>query len=382
MNSIENSSFDYDYLIVGCGLSGAVLAERITSTLNKKVLIIDKRDHIGGNCYDYIEPESNIRINKYGAHLFHTKDKIVWDYINKIDEWVRWEHKVVSYVDDKFVSLPVNITTINELCGESLENEEDVREWLNETQVKYDEIKNSEEMAKSRIGTELYDKLVKNYTYKQWNKYPNELDKSILARIPVRDNFDTRYFNDKYQVLPKHGYTHFFEKLLNNPLITVKLNTDYFEYKKQYNLNNIKVIYTGPIDFYFDKIGYEKLEYRSIDFDIKVVKDCNYYQPNSVVNYPGLEYPYTRIVEYKHFLNQKSKDTVIVSEQTNDIGEPYYPVLNEKNMELYKKYKELAEKEKDVLFVGRLANYKYFNMDQAIANALNVFYEQIFMNVD
>ena len=173
------------------------------------MLIIDKRNHIGGNCYDYIDKETNIRVNKYGAHLFHTNDNEVWDYINKFDEWERWEHKVLSFVENKFVSIPVNITTINQLCNQNLENEMDMNKWLLENQVKYDKIENSEEMAKSRIGNELYEKMIKDYTFKQWNKYPNQLDKSVLARIPVRPNFDTRYFNDKYQALPKNGYTHF-----------------------------------------------------------------------------------------------------------------------------------------------------------------------------
>jgi UDP-galactopyranose mutase len=363
-------------LIVGCGFSGAVIAERIANILNKKVTIIEKRDHIGGNCYDYIDNDTGILLNKYGAHLFHTNNKKVWDYINLFDKWVRWEHKVLSYVDNKFVSIPVNITTINDLCQGHLQNEDDVKEWLLNNQVKYDSITNSEEVAKSRIGTILYDKLIKDYTYKQWNKYPHELDKSVLERIPIRPNFDTRYFSDKYQALPHKGYTHFFEQMLNNKNIEIKLNTDYFEYIKENN-NFDLIIFTGPIDSYFPNL--EKLEYRSIDFDIKIIKNMNYYQPNSVVNYPSNEYPYTRIVEYKHFLNQQSNDTIIVSETTNDKGEPYYPVPNKKNLDLYEKYRYLAKEEekKNIYFIGRLANYKYFNMDEAILNSLNFFEDRI-----
>ena len=364
----------YDYIIVGCGLSGCVIAERIANVLNKRVLILEKRDHIGGNCYDYVDEQTNIRVNKYGAHLFHTNDKIVWDYINKFSEWVRWEHKVLSYVDDKYVSIPVNITTINELCSENLENERDAKDWLKENQVTYGTIENSEQMAKSRIGNILYEKLIKNYTYKQWNLYPEQLKPSVLERIPIRSNFDTRYFNDKYQALPKNGYTHFFETILNNDKIDYFINVDFFEFKK-YNDINIPVIYTGPIDTYFKNKGYEKLEYRSIDFHIEV-KNMNFYQPNSVVNFPCIDSKYTRQVEYKHFLNQKSDKTIIVSETTNDHGEPYYPVPNDKNLKLYETYKELSDKEKDVYFVGRLANYKYFNMDQAISNAL-IFFNDI-----
>ena len=366
------------YLVVGCGLSGVVVAERIANILNNKVTIIEKRNHIGGNCYDYINEETGILMNKYGAHLFHTNHQVVWDYINKFDTWTRWEHRVLTHLENKFVPMPVNITTINELCGEHLQNESDVNEWLKKNQVTYNTITNSEEMAKSRIGTTLYDKLVKDYTYKQWNKYPNELDKSVLERIPIRNNFDTRYFSDKYQALPHKGYTHFFQQILNNKNIEVKLETDYFDHIKD-NTYDV-IIFTGPVDSYFPDL--EKLEYRSIDFDVKVIKNMNFYQPNSVVNYPDKNIPYTRIVEYKHFLNQQSNDTVIVTEKTNDIGEPYYPVPNKKNLELYQKYKTLAmnEESKHVYFVGRLANYKYFNMDEAILNSLNFFNDVINKN--
>tara|TARA_B100001287_G_C22685198_1_gene532941 strand:- start:5269 stop:6399 length:1131 start_codon:yes stop_codon:yes gene_type:complete len=372
--------FNYDYLIVGCGLSGAVIAEQIASNKNKTSLIIEKRDHIGGNCYDYVDDETNILVNKYGAHLFHTNNEKVWDYITKFDTWKRWEHKVLSYVDNRFVSIPVNITTINEVLNENLQDEKDIQKWLEKNQIKYDEIKNSEEMAKSRIGEKLYEKMVKNYTFKQWNKYPNELDKSVLARIPIRPNFDTRYFSDKYQALPEKGYTKFFEKLLDNELIEYRLNVDFFEFKKEYDLKDIPIIYTGPIDSYFSDIGLEKLEYRSIDFHIERHQNMNFYQPCGAVNYPGNEKLYTRIIEYKHFLNQQSPHTITVGETTNDEGEPYYPVPNERNLQLYEKYKKMADEEqktKKIFFVGRLANYKYFNMDQAIDNAINFFETEI-----
>ena len=372
------------YLIVGCGLSGATIAERIANVLNEKVIIIDKREHIGGNCYDYIDKTTNIRINKYGAHLFHTNNKQVWDYVNKFSEWVRWEHKVLSNVDNKFVSIPVNITTVNELCGENLQNTEEMNIWLEKNQIKYDKIENSEQMAKSRIGEKLYDKLVKNYTFKQWNKYPEELNPSVLARIPIRNNFDTRYFSDKYQALPKFGYTEFIRKMITHENIISFVNTSYEDFKYNYPqyMKDIKyTIFTGPIDEYFKHCGLEKLEYRSIDFNQYIYRNTNFYQPNSVVNYPNTE-NFTRIVEYKHFLNQKSKHTIIVTEKTKDIGEPYYPVPNKKNLDLYEKYKQLAinEEKNNVYFLGRLANYKYFNMDAAIENALNFFDTKLIIN--
>ena len=369
------------YLVVGCGLSGIVIAERIANILKKEVLIIEKLDHIGGNCYDYIDKETDILVNKYGAHLFHTNNKEVWDYINTFDKWVRWEHNVLSYVDDKYVPMPINITTVNMLCNENIETTDEMKEWLNNNQIKYDNIDNSEKMAKSRVGNILYDKLISNYTYKQWGKYPHELNKEVLERIPIRNNFDTRYFNDKYQALPHKGYTHFFLKILNNPLIKYKLNTDFNDFKKNNDLSIYEsIIYTGPIDRYFEDSKLDKLEYRSIDFKINIIKNTKYFQQNSVINYPEINFPFTRIVEYKHFLNQKSDHTIIVSETTNDKGDPYYAVLNKKNLDLYDKYKfleENEEKNKNVFFIGRLANYKYFNMDTTIENALHIFNTKI-----
>jgi len=366
----------YDILVIGCGLSGIVIAERFANDLGKKVLIIDKRDHIGGNVYDYIDKDTNILMNKYGAHLFHTNNERVWEYINRFSKWIRHDHKVFGNVDNKLINIPVNITTVNELCNENISSTEEMNEWLKKNQIQYDNIDNSEKMGKSRVGEILYEKIFKNYTFKQWNKYPEELDPSVLARIPIRNNFDIRYFDDKYQVLPEKGYTNFIENILTHDNIDVKLNTNYFEFIKEHPISEFEtVIYTGPIDQYYENKGLEKLEYRSIDFIIEKHKNMNYYQTSSIVNYPELNVPYTRIVEYKHFLNQQSKDTVIVKEITNDIGEPYYPVPNKKNLDLYEKYKSFTLQENKIHFLGRLANYKYFNMDSAILNSLEYFDE-------
>lgn len=365
------------YLIVGCGLTGVTIAERIANVLNKKVIIIDKREHIGGNCYDYVDDETDILMCKYGAHIFRSNNNVVWEYINKFSEWNRWEHNVLSYVDDKFVPVPVNITTVNILCNETIQNTDEMNEWLKSNQVKYEKITNSEEICKSRVGNILYEKMFSNYTYKQWHKYPSELDPSVLSNIPVRDSFDTRYFDHKYQALPKYGYTKFINNMIDHTNIDIKLNCDFDTFKKNNDISIFEgIIFTGPIDDYFNNVGLEKLEYRSLNFEVKKYKDMNYYQPCSVVNYPELNVPFTRIVEYKHFLNQKSKDTLIVIETSTDKGEPYYPVPNAHNLSLYEKYKQFAEQEEKknkVFFVGRLANYKYFNMDQAINNALDFF---------
>lgn len=370
------SDDSYDYLIVGAGLSGAVTAERIANVWNKKSLVIDKRNHVGGNCYDY-KNKFGILINQYGPHLFHTNIERVWKYINQFSEWVRWEHTVLGYIDEQFVSIPVNITTANRLCHENIQTTEEMDEWLKEIQVKYDhEPANGEEMAKSRVGAVLYEKVFKGYTKKQWNKYPNELDASVTARIPVRNNFDTRYFTDKYQALPKEGYTSIFDNMLNHPNIQVMVNCNFFEYKDRVQALGKPIIYTGPIDHYFSESGLPALEYRSLEFQIEDLENMNFYQPVSQVNYPGMEVPFTRITEYKHFLNQKSPHTTIVKEFSTDHGDPYYPVPNERNQELYNKYKAMAEQEmidRKIYFLGRLANYKYFNMDQAINNALEFF---------
>ncbi len=362
-----------DILIIGAGISGATLAERYAS-IGKKVVILEKRDHIAGNCYDYYD-ENGILTSKYGAHLFHTNDKEVWEYVNRFGEWYPWEHRVIARVDDKTVPIPVNITTVNTLFDENIQNEEEMQQWLEENRIPFDPATNGEEAVLNRVGPVLYEKMFKHYTKKQWDKYPAELHASVLERIPVRQNYDDRYFSDEFQALPKGGYTKIFEKMLDHPNITVMLNTDYFDVKDQFE-GYEKLFYTGPIDrfFEFEQKLNEKLEYRSINFVTEQV-DQEYYQENSVVNYPGNEVDFTRIVEYKHFGNQKSDKTSIVKEFTVDHGDPYYPVPNEKNQKIYEQYKAEADKLEDVYFVGRLANYKYFNMDQAFANALQLFKE-------
>lgn len=360
-----------DILIIGAGISGAVLAERYAS-IGKKVLIIEKRNHIAGNCYDYID-KNGILVSKYGAHLFHTNDETVWEYVNKFSGWYPWEHKVIARVGDKTVPIPVNITTVNKLFGTTITNEEEMKIWLKEHRSPIAKPSNGEEAVLSRVGPILYEKMFKHYTKKQWDKYPAELDASVLERIPVRTNYDDRYFSDTFQALPKGGYTQLFENILDHPNIEVLLETDYFDVKDQYT-NYEKLFYTGPVDRFFELRHslLEKLEYRSINFVSETI-DAEFFQENSVVNYPGTEVDFTRIIEYKHFGNQKSDKTTIVKEFTVDEGEPYYPVPNPRNQEIYARYKAEADQLTDVYFVGRLANYKYFNMDQAFKNALDLF---------
>lgn len=367
----------YDIIIIGAGISGATLAERYAAN-GKKVLVIEKRDHTGGNCYDYLD-ENGILVSKYGAHIFHTNYEDVWTYVNRFAAWKPYYHKVLAKVDGKLVPVPVNITTVNEIFGLNLQTEEEMKKWLDENQVKNPEPKNGKEAAEARVGKILYDKIFKHYTYKQWARYPEELDAEVLNRIPVRTNFDDGYFNDKYQGLPIGGYTKMFEKMLHHPNIEIMLETDFFNIKDRL-IGYEKLFYTGPIDRFFDfKYSIQgKLEYRTIKFEFETV-DKEYFQENSVINYPDpKDGKFTRIVEYKHFHNQKTPKTTICREYTVDTEgdlEGFYPVPNSKNQSLYEKYKVEADKLPDVHFVGRLANYKYFNMDQAFKAALDLFSE-------
>jgi UDP-galactopyranose mutase len=356
-------------LIVGAGLSGCTIAERLAAH-GYNITIIEKRDHIGGNCYDY-RNEHGILMNKYGAHLFHTNSERVRDYVLRFSEWVPWKHTVVGKIRDTYFPIPVNIDTVNTLCGTDIQTEDEMKAWLNANTTKY-VATNSEEVALNRVGPDLYQKIFKDYTYKQWAKYPAELDPSVLERIPVRTDYNGDYFSDKYQALPEKGYTEFVREMLCHPNITVKLNTDYNpDMAKEYKY----IFYTGPIDTYYASHNYPKLEYRSIHFE-KETLDIDQYQQNSVVNYPSMDNLFTRIVEYKHFLNQcVPGKTVIVKEYTTGEGDPYYPVPTKKNQDTYKLYQELAKADEanGIYFIGRLANYKYYNMDAAILNALEFF---------
>ena len=376
----------YDVIIVGAGLSGAVFADRFARILGKRVLVIDKRDHIAGNCYDK-RNEDGILMNEYGLHLFHCNDERTYNYIHKFGEWIRYDHKVLSRIHHKgrdiYVPVPVNIETVNQLCNQSLQTTEDMKQWLQENQVKYDEITNGEQAAKARVGEQLFTSLFEHYTYKQWAKTPAELDKSVLQRIPIRMDHDVRYFSDKYQVIPAQGYTEFVRKMLDHPLITVKLNTDFQMVRNEpWCTTREWLIYTGPIDVYFKDLP--SLEYRSIRFEKERLEHVGLYQCNSVINEPGKDVEYTRTVEYKHlpYNDRLSPHTTIVREYTMADGEPYYPIPNQRNLDLYQEYLKLAieEEKNNVIFVGRLANYKYKNMNEAILDALVLFDERVFLS--
>ena len=381
---------EVDLLIVGAGLSGAVIAERCSKELGMTSIVIDKRDHIGGNCYDYVT-EEGIRASKYGAHLFHTKFERVWEYVQRFSEWMPFDHRVKGRVPDKdgvkqLVPIPPTQETVNVLFGESVDSEEKMQAWYDTQRITPagGEAANGEEAALSRVGPLLYEKIFKHYTKKQWDKYPAELDASVLMRLPCRTSTDDRYFGDEWQALPARGYTRIFENMmLGDENITIRLNCDFFAHKAAGTLPKHKLlVYTGQIDTYYAALGMPKLEYRSLRFEEEYVEepDQGYFQEAMVVNYPSADVPFTRIVEYKHTPNQPEaarngevKGTLIAKEYSQADGEPYYPVPNPENRELYEKYAELAAKEEGVCFVGRLASYKYFNMDQAILNALEMF---------
>ncbi len=361
-----------DIVVVGAGISGATLAERYATLLGEKVLVIEKRNHLGGNCYD-LKNEDGILYGKYGPHIFHTNFRDVWDYVNSFSKFYPFELKVLSNVEGKNIPVPVNIETINKVFGLSLRDEKDMKEWLFQNTEKIHVPKNSEEAALSRVGKVLYEKMFKGYTEKQWGRSAKELVPEILNRIPVRTNHEDRYFADTYQGLPEHGYTSLIKKMLSHTNIEVMFDTDFFHIQDE--LKYKKIFFTGKIDSYF-KEKYGNLEYRSIQFEFER-HDKKYFQENSVINYPGEE-KFTRIVEYKYFHKDRGVDipsTLISREFPTSLGEPYYPVLSEKNIEIFRKYQKEAEKlEKDgTYFVGRLANYKYFNMDQAFKNALDLF---------
>ena len=358
----------HDWLIVGAGFAGSVLAERIASQRNETVLIIDKRSHIAGNAYDHLN-ENGILVHKYGPHIFHTNSSQIVSYLSKFTNWRPYEHRVLAKVDGQLVPIPINRTTINRLYKLDL-SESEVENFLRQRAVPGERPKNSEEAVVQKVGWDLYRKFFQGYTRKQWGLDPSELEASVTARIPVRYGDDDRYFGDTFQQMPSLGYTRLFENMLSSPNIDVELETAYADVKGRHLAK--RVIYSGPIDEYF---GYRfgKLPYRSLRFE-HVTLPIHSFQPAAVVNYPQTE-AYTRITEYKKLTGQSHPQTSISYEFSSSEGDPFYPVPRPQNAELFAKYDALARAQDNVWFVGRLANYRYYNMDQVVGQALKTFSE-------
>ena len=356
----------FDYLIVGAGYAGSVLAERLASQCDKRVLIVEKRDHIAGNAFDEYD-DNGILIHRYGPHIFHTNSKEVFDYLSQFTVWRQYQHRVRALVDGQLVPIPINLDTVNTLYGLNLTSFE-LESWFAERAEQKERILTSEDVVVSKVGRDLYEKFFKGYTNKQWDLDPSELDATVTARVPTRTNRDDRYFTDTFQAMPKHGYTQMFRNILSHPNIKVMLNTDYREVQDLIPFKHM--IYTGPIDAFFDfKLG--KLPYRSLEFVFET-HDQPFVQDVGTVNYPN-DYAYTRRTEMKHLTGQRHDRTSLCYEFSKAEGDPYYPIPREENKELYAAYKALADSEKDTTFVGRLASYKYYNMDQVVAQALKTF---------
>jgi UDP-galactopyranose mutase len=365
----------FKYVIVGAGLSGLTMAERIANELKEEVLLIEKRNQIGGNCSDYYN-EYGILVHKYGPHIFHTNYNEVWAYLSKFTKWHHYQHKVLTYIDGRFIPIPICADTINELYNLNLSTSQ-VEKFLKSQAVDISDINNSEEVVLSKAGSYIYEKFFKNYTKKQWDKYPDELDKSVISRIPVRYNRDSRYFEDKYQGLPKHGYTKLFDNMADNSRIHILLNTDY---KKIINeIEHEYLIYTGAVDYFFDyKFG--PLKYRCLDFEHETL-DCESYQSAAVVNYPN-DYDFTRITEFKKLTGQAAAKTTICREYPSWEGEPHYPVPTTECAQQFELYKNECSTQEKTIFIGRLAEYKYYNMDAAVKRALDVFNTKFKRNTD
>ena len=364
-NAIPGRS-GFDTLVVGAGFAGSVLAERLANVCGQRVLICDKRPHIGGNAYDRHD-DAGILVHPYGPHIFHTNSAEIFDYLSQFTEWRPYQHRVLASVDGQLLPMPINLDTVNRLYGLNLTSFE-MKGWLESVAEKLDKVETSEDMVVSKVGRDLYLKFFRGYTRKQWALDPSELDASVTARVPTRTNRDDRYFADTYQAMPRHGYTRMFEKMLRSPNIKVLLNCDYREVVDLVPWKHM--VYTGPIDAFFNH-RYGKLPYRSLEFE-HVNLPQQQFQPVGTVNYPN-DYAYTRISEFKHITGQKSESTSFVYEYPRADGDPYYPVPRKENAELYRRYEHDAEQLANVTFVGRLATYKYYNMDQVVGQALAAF---------
>lgn len=353
-------------LVVGAGITGITVAQRLAEH-GQQVTIVEKRDHIGGNCYDY-RTASGILAHRYGPHIFHESRQEIIDYLSRFTEWHPYQHKVVAFHEGGYYPIPINRTTINRFFGIELEGEEAVKRFLESKRVNLTEIRNSRDVVVSKYGEELYETFIRHYTKKQWDHYPEELDKSILERLPVRYDDNPYYFNDTFQALPAAGYTAMFERMVDSPRIDVSLQTDFSEVgdRDAYDL----IVFTGRIDQYFG-FDHGVLQYRCIDFRFETL-DTPEYQPFPVVNHPGADVGYTRCTEFKHLYGTETSETIILKEYPSWEGEPSYPVINQSNLERFQRYVERARKESNVVFAGRAGRFRYLNMNDAVGEALSL----------
>mgnify|MGYP003575332895 CR=1 FL=1 len=364
----EAAAKSYDYLVVGAGFAGSVIAERLASQHDAKVLVIDRRPHVGGNAYDHVD-EAGVLIHQYGPHIFHTNSDEIVDYLSQFTRWRPYEHRVLAHVRDQLVPIPINRTTLNKLFGLSLETDEEAAAYLASRAEPVESVQTSEDVVVSAVGRELYELFFQGYTRKQWGIDPSQLDKAVTARIPTRTNTDDRYFTDKHQIIPANGYTAMFERMLDHPNIDLMLGTDWRDVRDEIAAGHI--VFTGPIDEYFG-FRYGKLPYRSLRFEHKVV-ETEWHQPVAVVNYPDPDVAWTRVTEYKHLTGQTHVRTSLTYEYPSAEGDPYYPIPRPENQALYKRYERVADATAGVTFVGRLATYRYYNMDQVVGQALPTF---------
>ncbi|MFC0679080.1 UDP-galactopyranose mutase [Lysobacter korlensis] len=352
-----------DVLIVGAGFSGSVVARQLAER-GYDVLVIDKRDHIGGNAYDRTDAHG-VLIHPYGPHIFHTNGARIAEYLSQFTEWRDYEHRVLAKVGEKLVPIPINIDTVNELYGLDL-NEDTIQAFYDSVREPRENIRTSEDVVVNAVGQDLYEKFFRGYTRKQWGLDPSQLASSVAARIPTRTNRDDRYFTDTFQKMPAEGYTKMFERMLDHPNIRVETGVDFFEMREKVQSDHI--VYTGPVDAFY-AYCYGRLPYRSLRFEHQHLPDTEQYQSVGTVNFPN-DYDFTRVTEFKHLTGQKHSGTSLVREFPQAEGDPYYPVPRPENEVLFKRYEALAQQEKGVTFVGRLAQYRYYNMDQCVGAAL------------
>ena len=352
-----------DVLIVGAGFSGAVVAQQLADR-GYEVMVIDKREHIGGNAYDRADAHG-VLIHPYGPHIFHTNSDRIAQYLSQFTQWRPYEHRVLAKVEDKLVPIPINIDTVNQLYGMDLD-EDSIQGFYDSVREPRERIRTAEDVVVNAVGQDLYEKFFRGYTRKQWGLDPSELNASVAARVPTRTNRDDRYFTDSFQNMPAEGYTRMFERLLDHPNIKVELGVDFFEMREKVQARHI--VYTGPVDAFY-AYCFGKLPYRSLRFEHEHLADTEWVQSVGTVNFPN-DYDYTRTTEFKHLTGQQHRGTSLVREFPMADGDPYYPVPRPENEALFKKYERLAEQEASVTFVGRLAQYRYYNMDQCVGAAL------------